>query len=176
MRASSELCIENLLHTFKTFHSIKDDLDDDFYDGLAEIAMKAIKDVTEHTGMFLHKLKDKAPEEETLTKIITAVPASLSCVTSCVRGCLPLYGAPSRYIPLLAQEGVKYNVGGDGARGGLLVGPVGGERVILNTLQLVAFSYDDGCLKAIQSLRKLGLLRKQDIDQQHLLLTATGVE
>lgn len=38
----------------------------------------------------------------------------------------------ARYIPLLAKEGIKYNVGGKGMRGGMLLQ---GKFVIVKTVQ-----------------------------------------
>ena len=80
--------------------------------------------VSNHTGEYMHNLHEHQPDEDTLQKIIDNVPASLSYEDK--YGEIPIisavqYTASVHYVPLLAKEGVKHNVGGDDARGGLLV-------------------------------------------------------
>ena len=83
------------------------------------------------------------------------------------------------YIPLLAKEGVKHKVGGDGARGGLLLGILDDEydRNVLQALinrgtkgpthnQVL---FDNAMLNAMKELREAKLLRKEDIDEYSLL-------
>ena len=175
---SSESTINNFFKTFKTLHSIKDELDTEYYDGLAEILNKAMQDVSDHTGKFLHKeLDEKELDDETLKKMITAVPSSLSYEDE--DGRLPIHSAvwnskSEQYVTLLAREGLKYNVGGDDKRGGLLSQDTDG----LNTLHLLANrSYsdemgDESCLRVLIELRELKLLRKQDINDHNLLFHA----
>ena len=106
---------------------MKDDLDEDYYSDLEVIVNNAMKHVSDRTGKYLHnlcKLGDKNPDEDTLQKIIDNVPSSLSYEDA--DGWLPIFSAVRskdsiQYLPLLAKEGVKHNVGGDDARGGLLV-------------------------------------------------------
>ena len=79
-------------------------------------------------------------------------------------------------IPLLAKEGVKHKVGGDGARGGLLLGIDVYDR---NVLQYLAVNrkedsprkeeFDNASLNAMKELREAKLLRKEDIDEYSLL-------
>jgi hypothetical protein len=81
-----------------------------------------MKQVSDHTGKYLHNLGDINPDEDTLLKIIDNVPSSLSYQDE--DGWLPIYTASQskeslQCVPLLAKEGVKHNVGGDDARGGL---------------------------------------------------------
>lgn len=101
------------------------------------------------TGQALHRLDETKPSKETLQKVIQAVPRALSYVTNC--GHLPIQSAAKchhstlQYIPLLAQEGIKYNVGGKEARGGLLLSHP--THAAFNVLQkLVGI---EGCCRSI---------------------------
>ena len=170
MIPSSEVAIDNLLHTFKAFQSMEVNLDAEFYDGLAAIAEKAMREVTEHTGQFLHNLDRKQPSGETLIELIEAAPESLSYQNK--NQLFPIHSAlePSsintlRYVPLLASEGMKYEVGGENGRGGLLlVHPIYG----LNVLQILAIKRSLG-FEIIKELREIGLLQKQDVKEHNLL-------
>ena len=110
---------------------MKDDLDEDYYTDLEqivnnveEIVNNAMKQVSDCTGKYLHSLGnlgDKNPDEDTLLKIIDTVPSCLSYEDEDDE--IPiqtaaLYKESVHYVPLLAKEGVKHNVGGDDARGG----------------------------------------------------------
>ena len=86
------------------------------------------------------------------------------------------------YIPLLAKEGVKHKVGGDGARGGLLLGILD-DRFHRNVLQILTThaskevppreeEFDKAMLNAMKELREAKLLRKEDIDEYSLLYWA----
>ena len=71
------------------------------------------------------------------------------------------------FVSLLAEEGDKLNVGGEGQRGGLLTGYEDG----LNLLQVLAGHpyYDDSiCLDLLKTLRKSQLLKKEDVTQYYL--------
>jgi hypothetical protein len=80
------------------------------------------------------------------------------------------YKESVHYVPLLAKEGVKHNVGGDDARGGLLLGDK-------NVLQLLA-CMDAGIdanplyLDVMKKLRESKLLLREDIQDHDLLLIA----
>ena len=105
---------DNFIKTLSTFQSMKDDLDEGFYNGLKESVNKAMKQVSDHTGKYLHKLHDlheHQPDEDTLQKVIDNVPSSLSYDEN-------TNGYPSiesavldkecvHYVPHLAKEGVK---------------------------------------------------------------------
>jgi hypothetical protein len=104
---------DNFIKTLSTFQSMKDDLDEGFYNGLKESVNKAMKQVSDHTGKYLHKLHDlheHQPDEDTLQKVIDNVPSSLSYIDE--DGYLPidnavLYKESGHYVPLLAKEGVS---------------------------------------------------------------------
>ena len=127
MAAAIEDNLDQFIKTIGTFQSMKGSLDTNFYNGLKKIVNDAMKQVMDHTGEYmhnLHRLGDKKPDEETLQTIIDNVPSSLSYQID--EGWLPICSAALskesvHYVPLLAKEGVKHNMGGDDARGGLLV-------------------------------------------------------
>ena len=104
---------------------MKDDLDEDYYTDLEEIVNNAMKQVSDRTGKYLHNLHEHQPDEDTLQKIIDNVPSSLSYEDEWGEegGEIPIQTAAIsdvHFVPLLAKEGVKHNVGRDDARGGLL--------------------------------------------------------
>ena len=173
MSVSTEDPFDKFIKTISTFQSMKDALDEGFYDGLKEIVNKATKQVSDHTGEYLHNLREHQPDEDTLQKVIDNVPSSLSCEDEW--GKLPIevavkYKESVGYIPLLAKEGVKHKVGGDNSRGGLLMPP----RNVLRGL--VAIGGDDGddtsYLNVMKELRKSNLLRQKDIKDYGLLYWA----
>ena len=67
-----------------------------------------------------------------------------------------------QYVPLLAKQGVKHKVGGNNARGGLLLGDG-------NVLELLTYAGDSSetdvllYLDAMKKLRESKLLLKEDI-------------
>jgi hypothetical protein len=136
MSAAIEDNLDQLIKTIGTFQSMKGSLDTNFHNGLKEIVNNAMNQVSDHTGEYLHNLHKHQPDEETLQKIIDNVPSSSSHGDK--HGTLPIFSASLskesvHYVPLLAKEGVKHNVDGDDARGGLLVGRgglIGGNNVL----------------------------------------------
>jgi hypothetical protein len=160
---------------------MKDDLDEDYYSDLEEIVNKAMNQVSDRTGKYLHNLRKHKPDEDTLQNIIDNVPLSLSYINE--YGDVPIYTTviykeSVGYVPLLAKEGVKHKVGGDNGRGGLLVVPnnnVGNvlHQLLLNTVD----DYDDtSYLNAMKKLRESNLLRKKDIKDHDLLSWACHPE
>ena len=123
--------------------------------------------------------------EESLKAIISVIPSVLS--TGDRYGRIPIqlavldcyYGNGSLdHICFLAKEGMKYGVGGEGKRGGLLV-EFPQERDPENSLQLIAAAtttteaspkYDKICLDKLKKLKKVGLLTVQDVTDHELLL------
>jgi len=72
-------------------------------------------------------------------------------------------------VPLLAEEGVKLEVGGEGKRGGLLVEDPNSSNE-LNLLQILADSTDvASMLVAMTKFRESKLFRKEDVTQYQLL-------
>ena len=118
---------------------------------------------------------------ESVEKVAKKFPSILSFVDD--RGNIPIqWAALSRdsfeYVPILAKEGVKHKVGGDDARGGLLLMVDPHENRGWNTLQQLASvgaagAYDEEQdarrVDVFKELRNLGLLKKNDIREHHLL-------
>ena len=85
------------------------------------------------------------------------------------------------FIPLLAEEGDKLNVGGEGQRGGLLAEYAEGLTALQidfndvgNVLQILAGHcsyYDSFCLDLLKRLRQSQLLKKENVRQYDLLFS-----
>ena len=134
---------------------------------------------------YLHKLYEKNTNEKVVKKMITAFPSSLSYQDD--EGCLPIHSAiyyddGVGYIPMLAKEGVKHNVGGDDGRGGLLVDSHIEPTQSFNVLQVIGVltrgpSFSDArYLHVMKELRESNLLLKKDIRDFDLLRTSHIVE
>ena len=75
-------------------------------------------------------------------------------------------------IPMLIEEGMKHNVGGEGMRGGLLSeDPEGGESLLkmISCNIYLNGNLEVGCLDAIKRLREMGFIEKEDINKYNLL-------
>ncbi|GFH44076.1 hypothetical protein CTEN210_00550 [Chaetoceros tenuissimus] len=79
-------------------------------------------------------------------------------------------GAGFEYVSILANEGVKYKVGEEDTRGGLLIADPT-EIDGWNALKMLssAGDEDDDRLRVLKELQKSGLLVKKDIQEQNLL-------
>ena len=156
--------------------------------------------ITNDAGLFLHEyLDDKKHAQEEVKTLIQCVPGSLSYEYSWVMEddddetivlLLPIQSAvwdfadgnvynanAISFIPLLAEEGFKLNVGGDGMRGGLLCD----DDHIYNVLQSLArarlevpctddgHDFDSDCLNVMKMLCEIDLLKKEDIKEYRLL-------
>jgi hypothetical protein len=184
MAATEDDIVDEFFKTIGTIQSMKNNLDNAYYDGIKEILEEAQKKVTVHTGKYLHDLDNTKPDLDTLQKMNAAVPLSLSHPND--RGQLPIQSAAwgnhsVGYIPLLAKEGRKHQVGGHDNRGGLLVDdPHDNGRK--NVLQLLAAMRDDtnpvptdtAHLNTMMELRESNLLLKEDIQEYDLLYYACG--
>jgi hypothetical protein len=161
-------------------------LDPDYAKELNDLFKKTIKDASDITGNFLHNLHEKEPDKEVVKKMITAFPSSLSYQNSIlIHGSflhhrIPVHSAvysPDSlpYVPLLAKEGAKYNVGGDDGRGGLLVSSqMHGLSRRFSALKYLCSrrSNDKGMARliVIKDLRRSNLILKKDIRDHNLLL------
>ena len=175
--------VYNAIHALK---AEKDEHDPEFLEDLAGDLMKVM---TQRTGEYLHNLHKKQPKKETVKKMIDAVPSALSYKTNpnnphSQSVYLPIeisfrHIESIPYIYFLAKEGVKHKVGGDGARGGLLLG-IFGDDYDRNVLQALInrgtkgptrnkVLFDNAMLNAMKELREAKLLRKEDIDEYSLL-------
>jgi len=98
---------------------------------------------------------------------------------------LPIFGAAWElngrksisFVPLLAEEGLKLNIGGEGQRGGLLVEDDARNNVLQQVANAFYFedsilhdAFDSRCLDALKRLRESDLLKKEDIRQYDLLV------
>jgi hypothetical protein len=176
MSAAIEDNLDQFIETIGTFQSMKGRLDTNFYNGLKQIVNDAMNQVSDHTGEYLHNLHKHQPDEDTLQKIIDNLPSSLSYMSEDDR--LPIHSAvvseeSLQYVPLLAKEGVKHKVGGDDARGGLLVD----EDNLLELLPCMGESEtaDPLYLNVMKKLRESKLLLREDIQDNDLLYYAFNV-
>jgi hypothetical protein len=175
MSAAIEDNLDQLISTIGTFQSMKGSLDTKFYNGLKKIVNDAMKQVSDHTGEYLCNLHEHQPDIDTLQKIVDNVSSSLSYKDEI--GCLPIckavmYEESVHYVPLLAKEGVKHNVGGDDARGGLL-----GYHVLKSLVYYDCHIYADPLyLDVMKKLRESKLLLREDIQDHGLLFYACHPE
>ena len=176
--------IDELYNTLGALRSEQKSLDPEYLNAVQDLSKKMMEGLSKTTGEYLHNLHTKKPSGETLEMMIDAVPSSLSHENG--KGQLPVqkavWSADSiPYIPLLAFEGVRHNVGGTGKRGGLLVGhSVDNKRT--NVLELLAnlqrksnsepYVYDTLCLNVLKGLKESNLFLKQDIQDYNLLTSS----
>ena len=108
--------------------------------------------------------------EDDIRTLVQCVPTALSDEEEC--GVISIIRAAERgqysFLPVLAEEGIKHNVGGEGMRGGLLCIDVVGKNV-LHSLSCCGRLEDSRCLDAIKRLREMGLFSKGDIKEYNLL-------
>ena len=134
--------------------------------------------MTNDAGEFLHDLDVNKHTEEEVKTVINAFPVALFYFDENMS--LPIHKAVYRidsapFIPLLAIEGAKLKVGGEGGRGGLLVKD---PNAPINVLQhLVSWNKNLSSarvppLDILKKLRECGLLQKRDVAKYHLLFVA----
>jgi len=145
------------------------------FEGLAE---KMFEDMATAAGEYLHDLDEEEDSEDAVKAAVKSFPAALSHLNEIGR--LPIQSAVwhPKSVPcvaLLAEVGDKLNVGGEGMRGGLLVGDPDDEDNV-NALQLLAnltnkkdTVSDSTRLDVLIKLRESNLLRKEDIRRYDLL-------
>jgi hypothetical protein len=159
--------------------------DQAFFTDIKEFATTMKNGFTQATGKALHRLGTSKPSEDTVKQMVEAIPSSLSYKDDDSQ-LFPVQSAiwdidSIKYLPILAKEGIKHNVGGRDKRGGLLAANPR-DDVNWSTLQLLvdievddasyAIPIDTACLNAMKELRKAGLLVKTDIKEQELLRLA----
>jgi hypothetical protein len=141
-------------------------------------AMNLLEDLTEDVVEFLHDdLDEEKHSEDDIRTLVQCVPTALSggeheygsipiVNASCYRKQMP-------FIPVLAEEGIKYNVGGDGMRGGL----ISKYKEECAVWRLSCSGLEDACcLDVIKRLREMGLFSKEDVRKYHLLLGSSCFE
>jgi hypothetical protein len=182
MAATEDDIVDEFFKTIGTIQSMKNKLGNAYYNGIKKILNKAKKELTVHTGEYLHDLDSTKPDKETLQKMVAVVPLALSHPNK--KGQLPIHLAAwgprsVGYIPLLAKEGITHQVGGHDNRGGLLVGdPRDNDRetvlqLLTNlTIDTNPVPYDTACRNTMMELRESNLLLKEDIQEYDLLYYA----
>ena len=178
--AASEDFIDTFYKSIRDLHSVRVSLEKDHAAELVEILKRAAKDISDHTGKFLHKLHEQKPDEDILQTMISASPSSLIYTDEGDQ--LPIQSAvyhPDRihYIPFLAKEGVKHKVGGEDGRGGLLVdnplfnsfNTLQGLGVISSNNITLGDKYDKAYVDVMKELKEANLLTKDDIEDHDLL-------
>jgi len=147
-------------------------------DDIKKAVKTAQKAISDATGSALHRLKESKPSIDVVKQLVEIIPDALSCDN--VEDQLPIQSAvwhpdAVKYIPVLAKEGIKYEISGRGMWGGLLaVDPT--DKDFWNPLQLIVnicdkedpISYDTAHLEVMKELRKYNLLLQLDIKKQIL--------
>jgi len=150
-------------------------------------AMHMVQHLTADAGDFLHyDLDADLHTEEEVKTLIDAFPSALSQIRLYDYGSdddepielLPIQAAGWNhdgrncipFIPLLAEEGRKLNVGGEGKRGGLILKDnPDGENVLQELARIESSADDSTSLHVLKRLRESDLLKKEDIRQYDLL-------
>ncbi|GFH44082.1 hypothetical protein CTEN210_00557 [Chaetoceros tenuissimus] len=156
--------------------------DEDCKKEILEALEEANERIEKAFGGSMHRLDKYKPSIAAVEKVVKKFPSTLSYILD--NGRIPIQSAAatndiagsdaSEYVPILAKEGIKWKVGGEDVRGGLLMvdSSDDGEG---NTLQLLVNFYNDKIdidakrVKVLRELRDLGLLVKKDIQEQELL-------
>ena len=170
--------IDDIYETLFVLRGAKKSLDPDYMNDVNDLSRKMMEGLLKVTGKYLHKLKKKKPEDDVLKKMIHAVPASLSYKNE--KGQLPIQSAARssesiQYIPLLAVEGKKHNIGGD-RRGGLITEDHSNHNK-KNVIQMLVYNKDASnpephdlkYLNVVKKLTDSNLLMNQDIQSYNLL-------
>ena len=149
--------------------------DEDCRDRILEALEEANEKIEQAFGLSMHNLWTHKPSIAAVEKVVKKFPSTLSYIDEeDVR--IPIQSAATgdgfEYVPVLAKEGVKNKVGGDDARGGLLmIDPF--DEYEWNTLQMLSNYYDgddeEDAVQMLKELRQAGLLLKKDIREQKLL-------
>ncbi|GFH49935.1 hypothetical protein CTEN210_06411 [Chaetoceros tenuissimus] len=141
------------------------------------------REIEKAFGWSMHRLEEHKPSVEAVQKVTKKFPSTLSNQND-EYGRIPIQAAASvafEYIPILAKEGIKHNVGGEDARGGLLMTDPGSMNG-WNTLQRFANvgglknatraeyeNLDAMRVNVMKELQQSDLLQKKDIQEHGLL-------
>jgi len=98
--------------------------DEKFINEIKTVLKSAKIGFIDAAGGALHRLHETQPTIETVKELIQGFPDALSFKDEHNR--VPVQSAiwsntATKYLPILAKEGIKHEVGGRGMRGGLLV-------------------------------------------------------
>jgi len=148
-----------------------------------------LRDLTPFVGKFLHSDLNEKHNEDDIRTLVQCVPGSLSVEGEDYR--LPLESSQWKvnmhhgdkkncmeslpFIPVLAEEGVKHEVGGRGMRGGLLHKTYGYNTLsyLTSAVNSDKVDIDPICLEVMKRLRKKKLFKKDDIHEHDLLLLSS---
>ncbi|GFH61919.1 hypothetical protein CTEN210_18395 [Chaetoceros tenuissimus] len=163
------------LDFIKSLYFHKEWKDENCWAEILEALEEANRKIEKAFSGSMHRLLEHKPSIKVVEKVVKKFPATLSFRDD--RGRIPIQCAaitPNgyEYVPVLAKEGVKHDVGGEDVRGGLLmVDPR--EIYGWNTLQWFVRAGDGKDdtkrAKVLKELRNSGLLVKKDIVEQQLL-------
>jgi len=146
----------------------------DINDHIKDLATTMMNGFTKATGNALHRLKKSKPSEDTVKFMVEGIPSSLSYKCAANQR-FPVQSAlcssrSIKYLPILAKEGIKHDVGGRDKRGGLLVAAPRADHnrdtlqsLVSNFNASNVIPFDTAYLNAMKELRKAGLLVKTDI-------------
>ena len=162
---------------------IEKNLSTDLRGVINEKATIFLKDLDEDVAKFISndELDEEHYDEDDIRTLVQCVPGALSLKDDEYGGAVPIYNVCMcenySFIPVLAEEGMKINVGGDGMRGGLLCkdnigGSVLKEISCNNRYRGDSEHYamcDSRSLDVIKRLREIGLFEKEDIRKYNLL-------
>ncbi|GFH58465.1 hypothetical protein CTEN210_14941 [Chaetoceros tenuissimus] len=146
-----------------------------------ETVQSTKEQLAENFGKSLHRLGNFKPEESTIESVVKKFPDAMKIGGSKNR--LPIQSClwnkdGYKYIPLLAREGVKHNVGGEESRGGLFTSDPSYANGRFNILQQAVNvhatygtkkEFDEDVVKMLESLKMDGLLKKEDVSEYNLI-------
>ena len=165
----------------KSLYLLKEWKDEECRDTILKAIEECNEKLLDAFGESMHKLHKHEPSFEAVEKVAKKFPSTLSYIDE--NGRLPIQTALTKvdvveYIPILAKEGMKQNVGGEDARGGLLSRHPD-DIDNWNSLQCLSGCLPDDdeniemldmkSLNVFKELRRLGLLQKTDIREQQML-------
>lgn len=133
----------------------------------------------------IHSLYDHKPSTKAVERVVTKFSSTLSSLNK--DGRIPIQSALVQddtagldFVVVLAKEGMKHNVGGQHARGGLLTVDPKDENG-WNTLQCFSNvdsyaehseEYDVQSVNALRKLQQIGLVKVTDVQEYELLWTS----
>lgn len=137
---------------------------------LEEVIKEVRAGISKAIGNALHRLEHSEPSIDAVKKLVSAFPDAMKVTKD---GRLPVTtnainnDSTKKFVPVLAMEGQKHDIGGENMRGGLLCEVMEVSKgLTVNTLQLsVGLNYpcDDEAIKNLNELKEANLLTKQDI-------------
>ena len=171
---------QNNLDFIKSLYFHEERKDEKCKKEILDLLEEANEKIEKAFGKSMHRLWNHKPSVEALEKVVRKFPSTLSYEDD--YGRIPIQlavvGDGFEYVPVLAKEGIKHEVGGEDARGGLLTIDPSDDNG-WNTLQwlsgVITVSINgEKRLKVLKELRKMGVLLKKDIQEYQLLCYACG--